>query len=184
MRSRKDGELRRAVHEAMRDKANLVLDEVGIWMGASVVDVAVLSPEAFTAFELKSAEDTLRRLPGQVQAAGMGFDRVVVACAPEHLAKVLEIVPGWAGVWVAGEDSVRRVREAEASPFLDEAVRASLLWRPEVARALRAMGVRPKGRRPELWAELARRTEPGALRELIVEALRRRSKWVREHTWV
>jgi hypothetical protein len=44
----------------------LIFDELGIMQGSSIVDLALLTPSFFQAFEIKSGEDTLTRLPGQI----------------------------------------------------------------------------------------------------------------------
>ncbi len=68
------------------DQDTRIIEEMGIWAGSVRVDVAVINGE-FHGIELKSARDTLDRLPRQATLYDEVFDRVTLGSSdelPEH----------------------------------------------------------------------------------------------------
>ncbi|MGH3299540.1 MAG: sce7726 family protein, partial [Trebonia sp.] len=68
-------------------------------------DLAAIGP-AMWGYEIKTAQDTLRRLPRQVEAYNRLFDHCTVVLAERHLKAALTIVPEWWGVAVILTDHV------------------------------------------------------------------------------
>ena len=60
-------------------------------------DLAAIGP-AMWGYEIKTAQDTLRRLPRQVEAYNRLFDHCTIVLAERHLKAALTIVPEWWGV--------------------------------------------------------------------------------------
>lgn len=76
----RDIDVRIAVRERLReehlgDADTRIVEEMGVWHGSVRVDIAVINGE-IAAYELKSARDTLQRLPGQACLYNEVFDRV------------------------------------------------------------------------------------------------------------
>jgi len=66
-----------------------------------------------SAFEIKSAADTLARLQGQLKAYRENFEATTVVCASKHLDAVRELAPKAAGILVvSSEGSFTRIRDA------------------------------------------------------------------------
>ncbi|WP_197480754.1 sce7726 family protein [Rhodococcus sp. EPR-157] len=61
------------------------------------MDVAVVNG-ALSGFELKSARDTLRRLPKQIEIYSRVLDHAVLVVADNHLDSAMSLVPDWWGV--------------------------------------------------------------------------------------
>src|SRR5665647_2133318 len=84
----RDGDVRTALHEQLRGEhaheldRTRILDELGL-AGEVRVDVAVLNG-SFSGYEIKSAKDTLRRLPKQVQVYSQILDFAVLVVADTH----------------------------------------------------------------------------------------------------
>jgi hypothetical protein len=139
---------------------------------ADVVEVDGL----LSGFEIKSARDTLARLPRQAEAFSAVFDRVSLVCDARHLSAAVDVIPGWWGVvLVEGEaDAValRRLREPELNPRPDHEMRLRLLWKAELAAALRGLGVRP-GRmdRAAMRRTLREQASPAQLAAIVRSAL-------------
>lgn len=106
-------------------------------------DVAVIG-STLDGFEIKTDQDSLKRLPRQADAYSRVFDRCHAVLAPRHVDRATEILPPWWGVLVI-EDSMRfRVlRDAEANDEVDPETLVRLLWRDEACAALCDLGFPP-----------------------------------------
>lgn len=160
-----------------------VVEEFGIY-GEVRVDVAVFNGKMI-GYELKSARDTLKRLPKQVEWYSRVLDEAYIIVAENHLASALEIVPDWWGYTVAvsdkdGSTRLEDARQARPNPSIDGRTLALLLWRDEALRALEERGLdrgyRSKTRTAmaQCLAEAVPLTE---LRDLVRETLKARTGW-------
>jgi hypothetical protein len=141
-------------------------------------DVAVIGP-SLDGFEIKTARDTLKRLPRQAAAYARLFDRCYVVLADRHVDKAMEILPAWWGVMVIrGEikPGFERIREADVNHDVDPEILVRLLWRDEVHAALCAFGAPPEpgAGRFRMWAQLLDLVEVDVLKTAVREALIRR----------
>lgn len=59
----------------------------------------VMANGKLSGFEIKSEQDTLKRLEGQLEVYTQYFEDVVVVCATKHLQGVMDIAPENVGVW-------------------------------------------------------------------------------------
>lgn len=121
-------------------------------------DLAVIG-ESMDGFEIKTAQDTLRRLPWQASAYARVFDRCTVVVAAKHQVRVLEMLPEWWGVTVVSVNrtvAFTEIRAAGSNPAVDAETLVRLLWRDEAMTALTAVGLRPDKRssRGSLWKDL------------------------------
>jgi len=133
-----------ALREHLEDPGTLVIDELGLLHGGARVDVAVVNGEIH-GFELKSAADTLERLPKQIAAYGAVLDRVTLVLAENHHQRAMTLVPEWWGVHVATQmsDSIvlQSYRAAGANDGIDPRSLAMLLWRDEALGELGKRGL-------------------------------------------
>jgi hypothetical protein len=110
---------------------------------ADVVEVNGL----LTGFEIKSGRDSLARLPRQVAAFSAVFDHMSLVCDRRHLVAAEDVIPSWWGLVRAegaeGTVILQRVREPARNPAPEVEMRLRLLWKAELAAALRALGLRP-----------------------------------------
>lgn len=135
----------RSIRVALRDSAlkpyindenSLVVEEFGLAHGDSRIDVAVVNGH-FHGYEIKSDADNLERLPHQVESYGKVFDFLWIVVGKRHLEKVLETIPDFWGVFVAGKDSditsvsTRCYRPAQHNCHQDPISIAQLLWKNE-----------------------------------------------------
>lgn len=184
----RDADVRSALHEWLREQHAQQLgntrfvDELGI-AGEVRVDTAVLNG-AFCGFEIKSARDTLRRLPKQVEMYSAVMDYATLVVASTHLAHSRALLPRWWGIiearTVADTVVLRPRRTPRRNARIDPFILSTLLWRSEVLEELDRLGVaRGVRSRPNavLWQRLASSMESDALRDLVRERLRIRSGW-------
>jgi len=171
-----------AAHASEAD--TLVLDELGLEHGDVRVDIAVINGEIH-GFELKSARDTLERLPRQVVAYTAALDKATLVVAESHLEKAAALVPEWWGLSVARPlegttVAVEPRREAVRNPDQQMLSVARLLWRDEALAILEevgaARGVRTKPR-AILYEKLTASLQPDQLRARVRQALKTRAGW-------
>lgn len=184
----RDSDIRAALHDRLGarhrdDSETRIVDELGVLMGDSRVDVAVINGK-LEGFEIKSDRDRLARLPRQAEAYGRVFDRMTVVCSERHVAGVSRCVPDWWGLEVAtivnGQPRITRLRPTRANPGVEAGAVVQLLWRDEAMDELekldRATGLRSKPRRV-LWDALATALPARTLRAVVRERLRAREDW-------
>src|SRR5690606_1667180 len=132
----RDRDVRRALHGQLLDEhaseldTTLFVDELGL-CGEARVDVAVVNA-ALAGFELKSASDTLRRFPKQVEVYSRVLDYATLVVAENHLDHALPLLPEWWGCSVVRWDGERahldELRPAAFNPGIDAYSVAQLLW--------------------------------------------------------
>lgn len=155
--------------------AREAVDEFWVPRSNERADIAVIG-RTLDAFEIKTASDTLRRLPRQVEAYGRLFDRCTLVVAEKHFDRASLMLPEWWGITavaVNGSVTFRTERKPQQNPSVDPETLVRLLWRDEVVQALVSLGSALDHRRSRsaLWAELLRRTSLRELRRMVLHAL-------------
>jgi hypothetical protein len=185
----KDRDIRQALHksEIVRiveaDPTSLVLDELGIFQGKYRIDVAVVNGQ-LTGFEIKSAADTLERLPKQQKFYSQVFDRITLVADERHVVEAMKIVPPWWGLMVAttrdGEPVVEEIWRSRQNQSVDPFALCQLLWREEALAILRkkkrAADLRSRSRKL-MWKRLASELELEELKYLVLNTLKFRTDW-------
>ena len=183
-----DADVRRALHAALielhRDEldSTMFVDEFDL-CGRARCDVAVVNG-AVSGYELKSASDSLRRLPGQVETYSQVLDFATLVVAESHAEHAAGLLPEWWGYIVAAwEDdrvALQSRRRAMPNPSPDPGSIALLLWRDEVLSELKERGL-DRGRRSwpraRLGNALAAELELDDLRSVIRTRLKAREGW-------
>lgn len=170
------------LHEG--DADTRVVEEMGIWAHSVRIDVAVINGELH-GFELKSAKDTLERLPYQAELYSKVFDRVTLVVADRHAEKALPLIPDWWGVSEARNGdcgvSLRARRETSMNPILCPLHVARLLWKPEAILVMERHGL-AKGFKSKPVDTIARRLAEAlpieVLRHSVRSALKGRQTWL------
>lgn len=139
-----EADIRRAVATALAAGpagiARLIVHEYGIAAGRVRADVAELTGDAIHLVEIKSAADTLARLPRQADLYGLVADRCTLAADPVHVDAAAAVLPDWWGLAAVGDHGVQLVRAGQPNPAPDPVTTAMLLWAPELATAVREAG--------------------------------------------
>ncbi len=171
----------RAQH--INDPDTSFVPELGLQAGRVRVDLAVVNGSVH-GYEIKSAADTLARLP--VQAAGYSkvCDYVTILATRDHLPQIRRIVPKWWGVVEVsrrvGKVKLRASRQARQNPGRNAFAIAQLLWRDEALALLAEHrldhGIRSKPR-ATLWRCLAANLDIDALSDHVRMTLRTRPSW-------
>lgn len=165
------------------DPEALILHEFAVNCGAVRVDLAVVNG-SLDGFEIKSATDTLRRLPFQADAYSRVLEFVTIIAAANHVEQVLSIVPEWWAVSIAesagGAVRIFPLRDGQRNVGFHPLEIARLLWRDEALKLLHARSLekgllsRP---RSEIFEALAGAVSPDELLHEVRSALKRRTNW-------
>ncbi|HUY08613.1 MAG TPA: sce7726 family protein [Candidatus Dormibacteraeota bacterium] len=165
-----------------RDEPETVLrDELGICAGTARVDLAVINGE-LSGYEIKSDQDSLTRLPRQVEAYSRVLDRATLVATERHLERAREMIPEWWGMILVTTSSteLQAVRDAELNPSVDAFSIAQLLWREEALHELRMRGVAQGlsgSARHYVWLALIAAVDIDELRAIARRQLRGREPW-------
>lgn len=164
----------------------LVLDELGLCHGKVRADIAVVNGN-LTGYEIKSDEDSLKRLPAQLKAYNAVFDRAILITGRKHLDNVLPLLPKWWGLIVCiqgkrGGIQFETWRKAGWNSKVDPMAVSRLLWKSEVGQILENLG-EPGSmlRQPRsfLYQRLSEQIKLVELRRQVREGLKRRKNWRR-----
>lgn len=165
------------------EPSTLIIDELGLDYGSTRIDIAIVNG-SIHGYEIKSARDSLVRLPSQARIYNSCLDFVTLVTAEKHLARAIEIIPPWWSVKIAQETttgiSFTSVRAGYQNPSLKPEALCSLLWKNEVLGILEELnadkGYRSK-RLPVLVDRLVELTTVEQLSEYVRSALKRRLRW-------
>ena len=141
--------IRTALREALRklharDKKLRIIEELGVSHGTARIDIAVVNG-IMHGYEIKSDQDTLQRLPEQMNIFNAVFDKVTLVVGKSHLYNAINMIPDWWGIIVAKADpngsiTFNVIREGENNKGQDGVSVARLLWREEALRILEEAG--------------------------------------------
>lgn len=112
-----------------------IVTELGL-AGRCRVDLAVIAPALLAGFEIKTGNDRLTRLAGQVEAYSGTLDLCCLVAHGNHLDRAVPMLPPWWGVYAVDDGYpplISAVRGPEPNPAPDPAALAALLWRDEAA---------------------------------------------------
>jgi hypothetical protein len=127
-----------------RDKKLRIIEELGISHGTARIDIAVVNG-IMHGYEIKSDQDTLQRLPEQMNIFNAVFDKVTLVVGKSHLYNAINMIPDWWGIIVAKADPngsiiFNVIREGENNKDQNGVFIARLLWREEALRILEEAG--------------------------------------------
>ena len=173
-------------HHRRRDDI-LIVDELGLAHARSRIDLAVFNGHLH-GYEIKSANDTLDRLPSQLNVYCSALQKLTLVVATRHLDSALAMVPDWCGLievlkGTRGGTTLAPRRRARPNPNLDPFMLAHLLWRPEAQELLRRQGASKSevnAPRKRLYRTLADTMPVEELAPAIKTAMVSRTMW-RDH---
>ncbi|WP_420030176.1 sce7726 family protein [Psychromicrobium xiongbiense] len=121
-----------------------VVHELALPQQSARVDIAVIG-NSMVGFEIKTANDTLARLPQQQAAYGCVFDRMFIALEHKHLDHAAQTIPNWWGILemttARGTPRFIQRRASRVNPNASTHALVQLLWRDEVLDELTDLGL-------------------------------------------
>lgn len=168
------------------DFDTIVVDELGLKHGQCRADIAVINGH-LVGYEIKSDQDSLRRLPTQIDAYSAVFDKASVIVGERHICAVKSLIPEWWGVILAtaiphGKLSFKVERRARLNRSVDPFSVAQLLWRDEAVALLEMLGAEKKilrAPRKVLYQSLSSDLNLVDLRRYVCSQLKARTGWRR-----
>jgi hypothetical protein len=166
------------------DKEALVIEELGLNHGKSRADIAVLNGR-FIGYEIKSNNDSLRRLDDQIKAYNSVFDEVYVVVGDRYSDTIHQRLPLWWGIIKVTNNNTEGIdfeiiRKARTNKHVDPISVARLLWRDEVLEVLKQRQISPKIlRQPRaiLYQHLVDTLNISEIRKMVRDFLKKRKNW-------
>jgi hypothetical protein len=175
-----DGNIRKALvkHLQLDDPAATILHELPLARGEGKADVVYVNGK-MAGFEIKSDQDSLRRLTDQCVQYDRAFDESSVVVANRHLKQVHGHVPEQWGIFVADSDCgsvvIRCLRSPKPNRRTDPHVLTRILWKTECLKLLKKEGVTVDPDTPilNLWRQIVQ-LPASTLRNGVIQALKQR----------
>lgn len=160
------------------DKNSKVVDELSLPVAKARIDIAVING-AFHGYEIKSASDTLQRLPSQIEAYIKVFDYLSIVTEKKYTDKILHLVPKFIGLIECTENSVKILRKPKLNKNKDGFFIAKLLWREEIIDILTEYQIpfRKKDRNWILCEVLSSNLNIELLSDIVRDKLKNRLDW-------
>ncbi|MFT0713641.1 sce7726 family protein [Flagellimonas lutimaris] len=164
------------------DNRSKVVDELNVPITRSRIDIAVLNGH-FHGFEIKSARDTLNRLPHQIDGYSKVFDYLTIVTEEKYHERILDMIPNWIGLQVCenkgGSIVVNTVRKSTLNKQKEGFFIAKLLWREELIEVLRENKI-PFKSKDTVWSLcvlLSENVKVRKLSQIVRERLKQRDGW-------
>jgi len=175
---------RKRLRRQHAQKGTLVIDELGLNHGKCRADIAVVNGH-FVGYEIKSNNDSLRRLREQIKSYNSVFDKISIVVGDRHINSIQNYIPQWWGVIISvrgpkGAVNFDTIRKAQTNKNVDPISLAQLLWRNEAEEILRQEKLPPRIlRRPRetLYEHLVDKLNICELRKIIGEYFKKRKNW-------
>lgn len=164
------------------DPQSRIVEEMELPAASARIDMAVINGHLH-GYEIKSASDTLNRLPGQIEAYTKVFDYISVVTEGKYYNKILEIVPSWIGVYLCynknGQNNIKVIRSPKLNKSKEPFFLAYLLWKDELLALLKEKGIphRKKDRNWLLAEAVASKINTPELSKIVRGILKQRSNW-------
>jgi hypothetical protein len=166
----------------INDAGSRVVDELSLPVAKARIDIAVING-SMHGYEIKSASDTLQRLPSQIEAYTKVFDYLSIVTEHKYHARIVEFIPRWVGIIVCNEKAGLKTMKIVRKPKLNKHKQgffiAKLLWRDELIEILAEQQIpfRKKDRNWILCELLSSSLHLNALSLVVREKLKKRSAW-------
>lgn len=123
------------LNEFFLDENSKVVDELDISTTGSRIDIAVINGHMH-GYEIKSSQDTLMRLSGQLASYALVFDYISVVTEKKHFHRIISNIPDNIGIYVCHKNSIEIFRKPEFNHEKNGFNLAQLLWREELLSVL------------------------------------------------
>jgi hypothetical protein len=166
------------------DPTTKIIHELDVCFGKSRVDLAVVNGKIH-GYEIKSEQDTLERLPSQIDSYNKIFDTITIVTGENHISKVIEMVPEWWGIYyVSKKDNnelvLRKKRQFKVNKFIDIHYLTELLWKEELIELLRLNGIE-KGTKSKTRSALCNivsaKIDKDEVKKFVRDKLKSRESW-------
>lgn len=163
----------------INDSQSKVVDELSLPVAKARIDVAVING-ALHGYEIKSASDTLQRLPSQIEAYSKVFDYLSIVTEKKYSQKILKFVPSWIGLIECNDKKdLKILRKPRLNKNKEGFFIAKLLWREEIINILTEHQIpfKKKDRNWILCEILSSNLDIEVLSQIVRDNLKERKEW-------
>lgn len=164
------------------DDNSKVVDELSLPVAKARIDLAVING-SLHGYEIKSACDTLQRLPSQIEAYTKVFDYLSIVTENKYHERILDFVPPWVGIIICNEKKGVKIIQQLRKPKLNKGKQsffiAKLLWREELIDSLIEYKIpfKKKDRNWLLCEALSLNLDINAISFIVRDKLKKRTDW-------
>ncbi len=176
--------LRQHLEQQHAGDSVVLIDEFPIYGGDVRADMVAMNG-ALHGYEIKSARDSLERLPRQVDAYSAVFDRASIVVSECHLESARELLPDWWEILLAqgvgGGVCFKCLRRSRANPSREGHALVALLWKAEAMAILTSLGLDARMRSATMSLMMDRLVENVPVKKLgtlVRQKLRARGDWL------
>lgn len=166
----------------INDPTSRVVEELKIPVANARIDMAVINGH-FHGYEIKSACDTLQRLPNQLIAYSYIFDYLTVITEEKYSNKILSILPDWVGLSICSDSAddtiIEVIKRGKINTQKNGFYLAKLLWNEELIDLLIELEIpfKKKQRNWLLCEIISQNVDTETLSRLVREKLKIRTAW-------
>jgi len=164
------------------DSDSKIVEELSLPVAKARIDIAVING-SLHGYEIKSASDTLKRLPSQIEGYTKVFDYLSIVTEGKYGTKIMELTPEWIGVLLCQEKdgikTISELRTPKKNNDRESVYIAKLLWREELMECLEMHKIkfRKKDRNWLLCQALSQNLDTDLISSIVREKLKRRISW-------
>ena len=175
----KDPEIRQLLWHhslaAVTATGGIVVPELVLEGGRGRVDIASITADSFTGYEIKSDHDTMARVTAQLKRYVDVFDHIWFVCGPKYRKELLERLPEFVGLLCIQGDHLEEARPARPNPMRRLRPVTMLLLVPELRMLIAETGVPGTPRRKhEMVTALIRHLSFDAISSVLRRTLAQR----------
>jgi hypothetical protein len=173
----------------INDNHSKVVEELNLPVAKARIDVAVING-AFHGYEIKSASDTLQRLPSQIEAYRKIFDYLTIVTENKYHERIVNFVPSWIGIIICNEANgvkkIKQVRKPKLNKEKQAFFIAKLLWRNELLECLTESQIqfKKKDRSWLLCEAITNNLDVNSVSVIVRDKLKKRMDWKVQHSIV
>lgn len=162
----------------------VVINELDVCANSSRIDIAVVNGQLH-GYEIKSKQDTLERLSGQIEAYNKTFDTITIVGFENHIPRIMKMVPNWWGIKnvteFKGRIRLRTIRKEKKNQTIDLKSIVRLLWKDEMIKLLTSQdnlthGYQRKSRQ-QLSDIIVKEVNEDIIGQYIRDTLKTREAW-------
>jgi len=160
-----------------------IVDELSICHGMAIADIAVING-SLQGYEIKSDQDTLNRLPNQIESYNKVFDFINIVVSKKFSTKIEHHIPEWWGILKVEEIDEHIFINEYRKPTLNSSIcpysLLQLLWKEELILMIEEFGF-PKSlkHKPKrnIWAYISENLESNIIKDKVRFILKTRANW-------
>lgn len=162
----------------------VIINELDVCAGISRADIVVVNGKIH-GYEIKSKQDNLGRLPGQIESYNRVFNTMTIVTYKSHLKKIRSIVPKWWGIKCIYEEDgniiLKNVRKPKENSNINIQNVAMLLWKDEMIDLLLSYSDITRGYKSKTRFELSymiqQNINSNIVQEYVRNVLKNRTDW-------